>query len=215
MLDLFLSGGWLMFPILLCSTIAVAIIFERSWSLRKDKIIPPRVLPTVVHHMQNNQVNQKYLKQIASQSPLGAVIARGVGNITEGYEVMMLSMAEEGRHQIHAFERYLNFLGTVAAITPLLGLLGTVTGMIEVFASITINGASNSQALASGISQALLTTAFGLSVAIPALMFHRHFHRKIDEYAVHIEQESVKLAEYVKEMTKRAKQARHSAQHAA
>jgi len=120
--------------------------------------------------------------------------------------MMMLRMTEQGRHALHELERFLNSLGTIAAIAPLLGLLGTVTGMIEVFAVITQAGPTNAEALAGGISQALLTTAFGLSVAIPSLIFHRHFHRKIDEFAVVMEQEAAKLSEMFKEMQARPQQ---------
>lgn len=200
MFELFLSGGWLMFPILICSIIALAIIVERSWTLRKVKIVPENVLPTLLHSLQNRRLNKRMLNEVSENSPIGSVLTMGIRNVNEGFEMMMLRMAEQGRHVLHDLEKFLNTLGTIAAITPLLGLLGTVTGMIEVFAAITQSGPTNAEALAGGISQALLTTAFGLSVAIPSLMFHRHFNRKIDDFAVIMEQEAAKLSETLKEM---------------
>lgn len=200
MFELFLSGGWLMFPILICSIVALAIICERSWTLTRSKIVPEEVLPSLLHNLQNRRLTKRYLSEVASNSPLGSVLTKGLQNLNEGHDLMMLKMAEQGRHCLHELERFLNTLGTIAAIAPLLGLLGTVTGMIEVFAAITLSGPTNAEGLAGGISQALLTTAFGLSVAIPSLMFHRHFNRRIDEFAVVMEQEAAKLSETIKEM---------------
>ncbi len=200
MLELFMSGGFLMLPILLCSIVALAIIVERSLVLRSSTIAPEEVLPTMLHNLQNGRLDKKQLKIMADKSPLAKVLSKGFHNISEGQDMIMLRMAEQGRHSLHALERYLNTLGTIAAIAPLIGLLGTVTGMIEVFSAITQLGPTDPEILAGGISQALLTTAFGLSVAIPSMMFHRHFHRKIDEFSVTFEQEAAKLSEYIKEI---------------
>lgn len=199
MLELFLSGGILMYPILLCSIIALAIVAERLWTLRRQQITPDKVLPTLLHNYENRQITKQYLSRVSKSSPLGMVLVKGMYSLSYGHEMVMLKMNEQGRHCLHELERYLNTLGTIAAITPLIGLLGTVTGMIEVFNVITQAGPTNPELLAGGISQALLTTAFGLSVAIPSLMFHRHFHRKIDEFAITFEQEAAKLVEYCKE----------------
>lgn len=198
MFEIFFSGGWLMYPILACSIAAFAIVAERLWTLQSKKIIPQDLCSSLLHSLQNNQVNSQYIKKMKEESPLGAVLAKGLQYAGDDLDIMAAKMAEEGRHTTHSLESYLNTLGTIAATTPLIGLLGTVTGMIHVFSAITVSGPTDPEALAGGISVALLTTAFGLSVAIPSLMFHRHFNRKIDEIAVHMEQEAGKLMDYFK-----------------
>jgi biopolymer transport protein ExbB len=168
-LEIVQSGGWLMVPILLCSIVAAAICVERLWTLQRSRIVP---------------------KNLLSQ-----IWSAGVANAKRGREVMKEAMEEAASQVSHDLERYLTSLGIIASVSPLLGLLGTVVGMIKVFTALMLEGAGNANVLAGGISQALITTAAGLSVAIPALIFHRFFLRRIDELIVTMEQEAGKLVE--------------------
>ena len=197
MFELIKSGGWMMLPIILCSVVALAIGLERLWSLKPERIMPTNLLIQVWELIKNNQLNSTKLAEIKQQSPLGQILVAGLSNSKFGREVMKESLEEAANHVIHDMGRYLNFLGTIAAITPLLGLLGTVVGMIRVFTAIMLHGSGNASVLAGGISEALITTAAGLSVAIPALVAHRYFQRRIDTLVVGLEQESLKLVEVV------------------
>lgn len=195
MLEIVQSGGWLMVPILLCSIIAAAISVERLWTLQRSRITPKNLLSQVWGAMKNKEMDQQKLRELRTSSPLGQVLAAGIGNRQRGREVMKEAMEEVASQVSHDLERYLTSLGVIASISPLLGLLGTVVGMINVFNALMLEGAGNANLLAGGISQALITTAAGLSVAIPALMFHRFFLRRVDELMVIMEQEAVKLVE--------------------
>lgn len=195
MLEIVQSGGWLMVPILLCSIIAAAISVERLWTLQRSRITPKNLLSQVWGAMKNKEMDQQKLRELRASSPLGQVLAAGIGNRQRGREVMKEAMEEVASQVSHDLERYLTSLGVIASISPLLGLLGTVVGMIKVFTALMLEGAGNANVLAGGISQALITTAAGLSVAIPALMFHRFFLRRVDELMVIMEQEAVKLVE--------------------
>lgn len=197
MFELILSGGWMMLPILLCSVVALAISLERLWALKPERILPENLLIQVWELIKNNQLTSKKLAEIKQQSPLGRILASGLSNSKFGREVMKESIEEAANHVVHEMEKYLNFLGTIAAITPLLGLLGTVIGMIRVFTAIMLHGSGNASVLAGGISEALITTAAGLTVAIPSLVAHRFFQRRIDTLVVGLEQESLKLVEVV------------------
>lgn len=197
MFELIKSGGWMMLPIILCSVVALAIGLERLWSLKPERIMPTNLLIQVWELIKNNQLTNTKLAEIKQQSPLGQILVAGLSNSKFGREVMKESLEEAANHVIHDMGRYLNFLGTIAAITPLLGLLGTVVGMIRVFTAIMLHGSGNASVLAGGISEALITTAAGLSVAIPALVAHRYFQRRIDTLVVGLEQESLKLVEVV------------------
>ena len=195
MLELIKAGGLLMWPILICSVISLAIIIERFWSLQQHRIVPKHLVAQVwqwakVGHLDNNRI-----QNLRTGSPLGRVLAAGLVNRSHKREVMKESIEEVGRHVAHSLERFLNTLGTIASISPLLGLLGTVIGMIKVFAVITTHGVGDASILAEGISEALLTTAAGLSVAIPTLMFHRYFRGKVDELVMTMEQEALKMVE--------------------
>jgi len=189
------SGGWLMIPIIACSAIAMAIIVERFWALRKKQVIPKHLVAQVWHWEKNNQLNDDKVMELRKGSPLGRVLASGISNRLFDREIMKESIEETGRHVVHEMERFMNTLGTIAAITPLLGLLGTVIGMIQVFSDLMINGAGDVSSLAGGISTALITTAAGLLVAIPSLGFYRYFRGRIDELVVVMEQEAIKLIE--------------------
>jgi biopolymer transport protein ExbB len=193
--ELIKSGGWLMVPILLCSVIALAICIERFWSLSEKKISPPHLLAQVWSWLTANQLDANRLKQLKANSPLGRILASGLTNAKQGRDVMKESIEDTASHVVHDLERYLDTLGTIAVISPLLGLLGTVIGMIDVFAEIMTQGTGNAAALAGGISQALITTAAGLSVAIPAVIMHRYYLRRVDAIVVGLEQETIKLVD--------------------
>ena len=193
MFELMQQGGLLMIPILLCSIMAMAIICERFWTLRKNKILPPKMVSQVWKLAKSHKVDVKVLKHLKESSPLGTILAAGLMNRDLGREVMKESIAESGRQVTHKLERYLNTLGTIANITPLLGLLGTVVGMIKVFAAIVSHGVGDPAVLAGGISEALITTAAGLTVAIPCVVFHRYFDGLVDAYVLNMEEESLKL----------------------
>lgn len=197
MFELVKSGGWLMVPILLCSILALAISIERLWTLRKSKVAPAGLVGEVWALVQQSKLTADHLKKIQSESALGNIIVTGLNNSKHGREIMKESIQEAAAKVIHEMERFLNPLGTIAVISPLLGLLGTVVGMIKVFTDIMIQGTGNANLLAGGISEALITTAAGLSVAIPALIMHRYFLRRVDFLVVEMEQEAVKLVEVV------------------
>ncbi|MCB1649397.1 MAG: MotA/TolQ/ExbB proton channel family protein [Pseudomonadales bacterium] len=189
------SGGWLMLPIILCSIVAIAIIIERFWTLSAARISPRYTLGQVWTWIKNNELNAARLRELRLASPLGQILAAGLVNSKYGRAAMTVSIEQAASQVIHDMERYLNTLGIIAAITPLLGLLGTVLGMIDVFTEIMIQGTGNANALAGGISQALITTAAGLCVAIPTYMFHRLFMRRVDTLVLNLEQESIKLVD--------------------
>lgn len=195
MLEFVKAGGWLMFPIIACSIIAVGIVAERFWSLRRSKIIPQHLVATVWHWIKEGKLDQAKVQAISTESALGKILATGIMNSQSDRARMKESIEEVGRQVVHGMDRFLNTLGTIAAISPLLGLLGTVVGMIKVFAAITIVGVGNPGELAGGISQALTTTAAGLSVAIIAYMFHRYFRGRVDELVIEMEQQAIKLVD--------------------
>lgn len=197
MLEIFKAGGWLMYPILACSVLALAIIVERFWSLKSEKVLPKSLVSDIWGMVKNNKLDDKKIQSIYEGSPLGRVLAIGLINRKHSREVMKESIEETGRHVAHELERFLNALGTIASITPLLGLLGTVIGMIQVFAVITSAGVGDPALLANGISKALVTTAAGISVAIPSLIFYRYFRARVDNLIVGMEQEAIKLVEVV------------------
>ena len=197
MFELIKAGGWLMLPIVLCSVVATAIIIERMWILRRERVAPARLLPRVWKWYRGGQLNNARLKELRQQSSLGEVLATGLVNARHGRDIMKESIGEAASKVIHDLERNLNALGTIAAVTPLLGLLGTVIGMIDVFTMIMLEGSGNAAILAGGISKALITTASGLSVAIPAVIFHRFLVRRVDELVVTMEQDATRLVEAV------------------
>lgn len=184
------AGGLLMLPIIICSVVALAIVVERFWTLRRTKVLPNNLVADVWKQLSSNQLNRESIQKLRSGSPLGGVLAAGVMNRNGDREQLRNAVEDAGSHAAHELERYLPALGTIAAVTPLIGLLGTVIGMIRVFTNITTLGVGNPSQLAGGISQALITTAGGLMVAIPALMFYRFFRAKVDELVVGMEKES-------------------------
>ena len=198
MLEILQAGGILMLPILGCSVLALAIVLERFWHLQSRKIVPPNLAPQVLRWGQRHQLNPSHLQQLRNEGPLGQILAVGLEHVTDGWDAVKHRMEEQGRHIVIELERYLNILGTIAAIGPLLGLLGTVLGMIQMFSAFNLDGMTQPDILAAGIGKALITTAFGLSVAIPSLMFHRYFHRKIDELAYQLEKEAFRVIDGLK-----------------
>ena len=189
------AGGWLMLPIIACSVVAAAIIFERLWTLQPNRVLPKDLTAEVWKWIKDEQLDPQHIQALHQGSPLGQVLAAGLLNRKESREIVKESIEDTGRHVVHELERYLNPLGTIAAISPLLGLLGTVIGMVKVFAAITASGVGNPSVLAGGISEALITTAAGLTVAIPSLMGYRYLRGRIDGLVVRMEKEAMKFLE--------------------
>jgi biopolymer transport protein ExbB len=187
-----------MVPLILCSVIALAIIGERAWALQKNRICPKHLLSQIWTWIKNNELDNAKIKQLQNGSPLGRLLAAGLLNRHHDRASMKEAIEEAGRQVVMDLERFLNTLGTISQIAPLLGLLGTVSGIIEVFSVIQMqHGMGSANQLGGGIAEALIATASGLAIAIPSLMFHRHFERKVDELVVSMEQESLKLVEVV------------------
>ena len=197
MVEIFKSGGLLMWPILACSVGALAIIVERLWTLQQKNVVPSELTEKVWRWVRNNQLDDRHVKALHDSSPLGQILASGLAYRAREREVIKEAVEDTGRHVVHELERYINSLGTIAMISPLLGLLGTVIGMVKVFAAITTHGVGNPSVLAGGISEALITTAAGLTVAIPALIGYRYLRGRIDELVVQMEKEALKLIEAI------------------
>ncbi len=193
MLEIIIAGGWLMAPILLCSTLAVAIIIERFWTLRKSKVIPDGLSATVEDWAARDELDQRHLSQLRSGSPLGRIFASALNNRKRSREIIKEAVEDTGRHVIHELERFLNTLGTIAGISPLLGLLGTVIGMIKVFSAIMISGVGDANVLAGGISEALITTAAGLGIAIISVFPFNYLNSRIEKATHRIEQYATSL----------------------
>lgn len=195
MLEIVVAGGWVMFPIILCSVLAAAIIIERLWTLTPARVVPKDLARRAWDLVSHDQLTPQGLQELRSGSPLGQILAAGLINRHLDRAAMKEGIEDTGRHVVHQLECYLNTLGTIAAITPLLGLLGTVTGMIRTFSVLTVGGVGDPAALAGGISEALITTAAGLMVAIPALIGYRYLRGRIDALVVQMEQEAIALVE--------------------
>jgi len=197
MLEIVRAGGWLMLPIIGCSIVAAGIVLERLWTLQPKRVLPVNLARKVRDWITNDQLDPAHLQRLHQSSPLGQMLATGLANRHQPREVIKESIQDVGRHAVHELERYLSPLGTIAAISPLLGLLGTVIGMIKVFAAITASGVGNPGVLAGGISEALITTAAGLSVAIPALIAYRYLRARVDSLVVQMEKETIQFLETV------------------
>ena len=197
MIEFFQAGGWLMFPILLSSILAMAIIMERSLSLRTGQIVPKSAIEQARKLAKTGVLNKAVIADIRESSLVGRVLAAGLESSSLPRHIIKENVEEAGRHAVHEMERYMTALGTISAVAPLMGLLGTVLGMIQVFSVITEVGVGNPTDLAGGISQALITTAAGITVAIISMIFHRYFKAKIDDYIVTMEKEAVALIEIV------------------
>jgi biopolymer transport protein ExbB len=186
--------GWPIWPLILASVIAVALIIERSITLRRARIVPPALLDKVLNDLHQIGPSPEMIQRVAAHSPLGRVLAAGLRNVLSPREMMKEAIEETGRAVVHDLERFLTTLGTIASISPLMGLLGTIIGMIDIFASQGVNGANPAQ-LAQGISIALYTTGLGLIIAIPSMIFWRHFRALIDSFVIDMEQQAIKLVE--------------------
>ncbi|MFT4591386.1 MAG: biopolymer transport protein ExbB [Gammaproteobacteria bacterium] len=195
MLEIVQAGGWVMLPIIVGSILAFAIIIERLWTLQERRVLPPNLSKEVWALVKDDSLSRKQIETLNDSSPLGQILAAGLNNRHRNREVMKESIEDTGRHVVHELNRYLNSLGTIAAISPLLGLLGTVIGMVNVFAAITTHGVGDPGILAGGISEALITTAAGLCVAIPSLIGYRYLRGRIDALVVQMEREALTLVE--------------------
>lgn len=195
MLEMVKSGGWLMVPLLLASVLALAIILERAWTLRSRRVAPPDLLADVWTQLQAGELKGEALRNLQVGSPLGALLAAGLVNARHGREMTKEAIENAATPVVHELERYLSLLGTIALISPLLGLLGTVVGIIDAFLVVTAGGIGDPTALAGGISKALVTTASGIAVAIPAMIMHRYYLRHIQTLTVSMEQQAVKLVD--------------------
>ena len=193
MYEIIVAGGWLMLPILLSSVIATAIVIERLVALRQSRILPPELISQVLAWADRSELDRVHVDEIATHSPLGKIVAVGVQNQALPRDQIKIAIEDAGRHVVHDMERYLPALGTIAHITPLLGLLGTVIGMITVFDAITTHGVGDPTVLADGISQALITTAAGISVAIPSIIAFRYLRSHINEMIVRMEKQAIHL----------------------
>ena len=197
MLEIIIAGGWLMVPIISCSILALTIIAERLWALRRSQVVPDGVGEQVEDWASRHELDRRHIEQLRSGSSLGCVLAAALVNRHRPRELIKEAVEDTGRHVIYRLERFLNTLGTIAGISPLLGLLGTVIGMIKVFSSILEHGVGNANVLAGGISEALITTAAGLTVAIPSFFFYRYFKGRVEEYVVSMEEQAINLIEAI------------------
>ena len=194
MYSIILAAGWPIWPLLFASIIAVALIIERLVVLRRSRVLPAGLLQRVVAEYRQGKINEAVITALETQSPLGRVLGAGLRNIGSSREIMRESIEETGSLVAHDLERYLTTLGTIASISPLMGLFGTVVGMIEIFGSQTAAG-SNPLQLAHGISVALYNTGFGLVIAIPGMIFWRHFRALVNSFVLEMQQQAVRLVE--------------------
>ncbi len=191
------AAGWPIWPLLLASIISVALIIERVVALRRSKVVPAGLLQRAVGEFKRGANNDRLLDELERHSPLGRVLSAGLRNVNASREIMKESIEESGSAVSHELNRYLTTLGTIASISPLMGLFGTVVGMIEIFGSQSPTSGANPMQLAHGISIALYNTGFGIFIAIPSLIFWRHFRALIDSFVVEMEQQAVRLVEYM------------------
>ena len=196
MLSIIQAAGWPIWPLIIASIISVGIIGERLWSLSSSQVAPRSLLPKVQEWLQQGGVNEEVLANLERHSPLGQLFAAGLRNVSSSREMMQEAIEDTGRAVTHELERFLTTLGTIASVSPLLGLLGTVIGMVEIFGALTPTGGSPAL-LAHGISVALYNTAMGLIVAIPSMIFYRFFRAKVDALVMEMEQQSIKLVDMV------------------
>ena len=202
MLEIVSSGGLVMIFILILMTLAMMIVGERFWSLRNKDVIPSDLKDQVIKWSKSKHLDESHIAKLEENSPLGYVMSSALKNRDLPREAIVETVEDAGRHAIHKMEKPLNWLSVIAEVSPLLGLLGTVIGMIKVFAAINANGVGDAAHLASGISQALITTAAGLVVAIPAMLFHRHFKTKIIDQSIIIEKQVMDLIDSISQTKK-------------
>ncbi len=207
MWEIIRAGGGFMWPIVLCSITAVAIILERLWALQSSRVIPRDLGRKVWNWIESDQLNDKFIAALEQNSPLGKLLAIGLANRNKPRALMVERLEDGGRHVVHELERFLNTLGTIAAVAPLLGLLGTVAGIIHAFNAITASGLGDPQVLSGGIGEALITTAAGLSVAIPSLIAYRYLRGKVERLVIQMEKEAMKLVDALDERAGAARRA--------
>ena len=189
------AGGPFMWPIILCSIGAAAIILERCWTLQEKRVLPRDLMQRIWQLVDSNQLNEQVIAALEQNSPLGRVLAAGLANRHRSREIMMERLEDAGRHVVHDLERFLNTLGTIASISPLLGLLGTVTGIIKAFNALQAGAAGDPRMLSGGIAEALIATAAGLCVAIPALICYRYLRGRVEGFVIEMEKDAIKLAD--------------------
>lgn len=195
MIELVKAGGWVMAPILMCSVLALAIILERAWSLRRSCVLPPALLADLRHWAEQGSLRIRQVEGEHAGSPLGRMLRAALVYRQYGREVVKESIEDTGRHIVFELERFLNTLGTIATISPLLGLLGTVSGMIEILGIVGQHGSGNFKLMASGMSEALVATASGIVVAIPTLVAYRYYRGRVDELVISLEKEAMLLVD--------------------
>ena len=193
MLEILIAGGWAMVPILLCSAVALAIILERFWSLRRKNVVPAGLGEEVRSWARTRKLDPQHIEALRTNSPLGEILAAALSVRLRAREIIKERVEDTGRHVVHRLEKYLNTLGTIALISPLLGLLGTVFGLIKMFFAVMVSGVGDPLKMAGGIGEALVCTATGLCVAIPAYFFHRYFRGRVMGYVVDMEQQAILL----------------------
>jgi len=195
MWELVRAGGPFMAPIIICSIAAVGILLERLWTLQRKRVLPEELIKKLSSFAEGGQVSPKFIEALEKNSPLGRVLAAALANRDRGREIMMERVQDTGRHVVHELERFLNSLGTIASISPLLGLLGTVTGIIRAFNAVMLGGMGDPRLLAGGISEALITTAGGLAVAIPSFIAYRYLRGKVERIVIDMEKIAVTFAD--------------------
>jgi biopolymer transport protein ExbB len=191
------AGGPLMWPIIACSIAAAAIVLERLWTLQDKRVVPPELTQKVWQLVETNQISDKVITALEQNSPLGRLLAAGLANRHRPREILMERLEDTGRHVVHELERFLNTLGTIAGVCPLLGLLGTVTGIIRAFNAIQAGGMGDPRALSGGIAEALFATAAGLCVAIPALISYRYLRGRVERLVIEMEKQAIRIADAV------------------
>ena len=199
MLELIKAGGWVMVPILLLGVVSMAIVIERFWTLRRKEVLPPGLGAEVREWARGRQLDPSHIEVLRRNSPLGEILAAALDVRYRPRELIKERVEDVGRHVMHQMERFMNTLGSIASVSPLLGLLGTVFGMIQMFLKILTTGVGDVNQLAGGIGQALISTAGGLCVAIPAVMFHRYFRGRIAEFVIDMEKEAIALLDTIDE----------------
>jgi biopolymer transport protein ExbB len=195
MFEIVKAGGIMMGPIILASIIAAAIILERLWTLQPKRVLPGDLTEKVWRWVEQRQIQDKHIAALQQNSPLGKILAAGLANRHRDRAVIKESIEDTGRHVVHELDRFIGALGTIASLSPLMGLLGTVIGMIRTFNAITSDGIGNPAALAGGIAEALITTAAGLTVAIPALIGYKYLRGRVEALVVQMEKEAIKLVQ--------------------
>jgi biopolymer transport protein ExbB len=197
MFEIVKAGGIMMGPLILASIIAAAIFLERLWTLQSQRVLPAELTEKVWHWVEQRQIQDKHITALQHNSPLGKILAAGLANLHRDRKVIRESIEDTGRHVVHELDRFIGALGTIASLSPLMGLLGTVLGMIRTFNAITTEGIGDPAVVASGIAEALITTAAGLTVAIPALIGYKFLRGKVDGLVVQMEKEAIKLVEAI------------------